>query len=356
MSSRQSAKQSPRKAAPAAVRGANTNGVVSNGSGSGGEANGGGGVDSVDSRRLKKRELDRRCQRMARERTKQRIAYLEDLVDNFRKQDSSGQIANLMKQLTDVQKERDELAKTLKSIANSIRSHEIVNGEGGRSTDEDVKDEVNSDDAPVNGVSSLPAAINFRKPSLPASDSRVLSTDDSMTEAALEGSPDEPPLVFNSNYITDANPPTDEEPILDSNLASPEVLDPDPVYPKPEQSCDCHPANHQPGQQPNLWRYACEALSYRQILPADVMKFEDAYSEDVPVRALLDGWDAVEAFYGGTLPPLWQKLRSIDEIVFHGMAIKERLACLRVMHLLYSYHSEPTPERRKLLPAWYLKR
>lgn len=355
MSARQSAKQSPRKTAPAAVR-VNSNSVTTNGSG--GEVNGGGGAstDSVDSRRLKKRELDRRCQRMARERTKQRIAYLEELVDNFRKQDSSGQITNLMKQLTDVQKERDELAKTLKSIANSIRSHEIVNGEGGKTADGDVKDEVNSEDALITGTSTVPTVIDFRKPSLPVSDGQVLPAEDAFAEAVLDGSSDETPLVLNGDFVHDGSPGSDEEPILDSNLASPEVLDPDPIYPKPEQSCDCCPGDHIPGQTPNLWRYACEALSVRQRLPTAIMKFEDAYAEDIPVRAILEGWDAVETFYGGTLPPLWQKLRSIDEIVFHGMEIKERLACLRVMHLLYSYHSEPTPERRKKLPPWYLKR
>lgn len=355
MSARQSAKQTPRKTAPAAAK-ANSSGVVANGGG--GDMNGGGGAstDSVDSRRLKKRELDRRCQRMARERTKQRIAYLEELVDNFRKQDSSGQIANLMQQLTDVQKERDELAKTLKSIANSIRSHEVLNGEGGKSADDDVKDEVNSDDVLITGTSIIPTAINFRKPSLPASDGRILPTEDGLPDAALNSSPDEAPLVLNGDFVHDVNAGSDEEPILDSSLASPEVLDPDPVFPKPKQSCDCCPANHTPGQQPNLWRYACEALSVRQRLPSEIMKFEDAYAEDIPVRAILEGWDAVETLYGGTLPPLWQKLRSIDEIVFHGMAIKERLACLRVMHLLYSYHSEPTQERRKTLPQWYLKR
>ena len=307
-------------------------------------------ADSVDSRRLKKRELDRRCQRMARERTKQRIAYLEELVDNFRKQDASGQIANLMKQLTDAQKERDELTKTLKAIANSIRSHEILNSER---TDEDVKDEINSDELAVNRPLGLPSSVNVRRPSLTISDVHTTSpTGDDLPEVVL-GSP---PEAFNVEFPNDTHVSSDEEFVFEGDMASPQVLELDPIYPKPSKGCDCTPISASPNTQLNLWRYACEALSERTKLSTEIMKIEDAYAEDIPVRAILDGWDAVLNFYGGTLPPLWQKLRTIDEIVFHGMNVKERLACLRVMHRLYRYHSDPTPERKKTLPQWYLKR
>ena len=83
------------------------------------EVDDGKGADTATSRRMRKRELDRRCQRIARERTKNRIAYLEGLVEDFRKQDSTGQVATLMKQLSDMGKERDTLVKTLQSIQNT---------------------------------------------------------------------------------------------------------------------------------------------------------------------------------------------------------------------------------------------
>lgn len=77
------------------------------------EADDGKGTDTATSRRMRKRELDRRCQRIARERTKNRIAYLEGLVEDFRKQDSTGRVATLMKQLSDIAKERDTLVLSL---------------------------------------------------------------------------------------------------------------------------------------------------------------------------------------------------------------------------------------------------
>src|ERR1700742_2385972 len=79
--------------------------------------------EGVSSRRLKKREIDRRCQRQARERTKTRIAYLEGLVEDFRRQDSSGQLATLLKQLKEVEEERDVMAKTLKDIQKAMDTH-----------------------------------------------------------------------------------------------------------------------------------------------------------------------------------------------------------------------------------------
>jgi len=354
MSSRQSGKQSARKTAPTTAKPTNTTlSSAPGGIASGGASSNGVAPDSVDSRRLKKRELDRRCQRMARERTKQRIAYLEELVDNFRKQDASGQVANLMKQLADVQKERDELSKTLKTIANSLRSHEVLNTDTSKSVDGEGKDEVSADEVLVHGPTVLPRPGN----SIPVNNIRLQPVDDTLTEVAIDDSPEEGPLMLDDNFRQEPATSPEEDVVEVNNLASPEVLDPDPVYPKAEESCDCCPKNAPPGYRPppNIWRSACEALSSRERLPSEIMRIEDAYAEDIPVRAIIEGWDSVTAFYGG-LPPLWQKLRQIDEIVFQGMEIKERLACLRVMHLLYSYHSEPTPERRKRLPSWYLKR
>lgn len=286
------------------------------------------GSGTVDSRRLKKRELDRKCQRMARERTKQRIAYLEQLVDNFRKEDANSQIVNLMEQLTNVQKERDDLAKTLKSIANSIRSHEILNIDRG-----DPKGKLN------------PFHTITKQPTTSITDMTPLSINELVDDST--SSPD---------FNPDINEHVSSEEDFEGDLLSPEVIEKDPVYPKLEHGgCDCCPKSHVPNQPVNLWRYACEALAERPSLSADIMTIEDMYAEDIPIRAILHGWNSVENFYG-TIPPIWRKLRKIDEIVWKGMGDKERLSCLRVIHLLYSYHALPTIERKRKIPKWYLRR
>ncbi|KAI3573087.1 hypothetical protein IWW34DRAFT_636189 [Fusarium oxysporum f. sp. albedinis] len=77
----------------------------------------------AEARRLKKREVDRKAQRSARERTKRRIAQLESMVENLRQNDTEAQITSLMDQLGHVTKERDTLLGVLDSLGSTIRCH-----------------------------------------------------------------------------------------------------------------------------------------------------------------------------------------------------------------------------------------
>jgi hypothetical protein len=77
----------------------------------------------AEARRLKKREVDRKAQRSARERTKRRIAHLESMVENLRQNDTKSQITSLMDQLGHVTKERDKLLGVLDSLGSTIRCH-----------------------------------------------------------------------------------------------------------------------------------------------------------------------------------------------------------------------------------------
>ena len=89
---------------------------------------------------------------------------------------------------------------------------------------------------------------------------------------------------------------------------------------------------------------------------ANYNKAEDDLEEDIPIRAVIQGWDAAARSAGGTLPPSWRKLRRIDEMLFSTCGKTERLAILQIMHSLLVYHVEPRPERRAKLPEWYLAR
>ncbi|GKT97073.1 BZIP transcription factor [Colletotrichum tofieldiae] len=81
---------------------------------------------------------------------------------------------------------------------------------------------------------------------------------------------------------------------------------------------------------------------------------EDEMVDDIPVRVILDGWDAVE--HSRNLPPLWKRLRRIDTLQFRNCPDTERLAILKFMHLLLRYQAEPTIEQCARLPTWYLSR
>ncbi|GKU06620.1 unnamed protein product [Fusarium langsethiae] len=78
---------------------------------------------TAEGRRLKKLEYDRKSQRLARERTKGRIAQLETMVENLRQADSNARVASLMDQLGQVTMERDRLLQVLNSLDSIIRHH-----------------------------------------------------------------------------------------------------------------------------------------------------------------------------------------------------------------------------------------
>ncbi|KAL9562231.1 hypothetical protein ACKAV7_013314, partial [Fusarium commune] len=80
-------------------------------------------TSTAEARRLKKRELRSQAQRLARERTKSRIAQLESMVDNLRTGRLYAQMSYLMDQLGKVTKERDNLLQVLDSLGSTIRRH-----------------------------------------------------------------------------------------------------------------------------------------------------------------------------------------------------------------------------------------
>ncbi|CAI0643281.1 unnamed protein product, partial [Colletotrichum noveboracense] len=133
--------------------------------------------------------------------------------------------------------------------------------------------------------------------------------------------------------------------------------DPNLIVPPPEMPCDCITVRTPAGPAPpkvNVWRAVNQVLAKRCRISKEAHVAEDANDEDIPVRVLLEGWDAVAR--SRPLSKLWKKLRRVDELCFQTCPKTERLAILRTMHLLLQYHSDPTPSRYAKLPTWYLKR
>ncbi|KAF4428370.1 hypothetical protein FACUT_9401 [Fusarium acutatum] len=91
--------------------------------------------DAQHTRKLMKREKDRKSQKRSRERTKSRIAQLESMVENLRQNESKAQLASLMDQLGQVTRERDGLLSVLDSLGATIRRHL-----GDSATDEPASD------------------------------------------------------------------------------------------------------------------------------------------------------------------------------------------------------------------------
>ena len=282
--------------------------------------------NNVSARRLKKREIDRRCQRQARERTKLRIAYLESLVDNLRQDDADERSVALMKRLADTEKERDALAQTLKEIQKALRAHgpeikiEPESDEHSRDHEHDLELDEGSPPEHSNTDGPLYASL-CRESSSNSYESQARSSAE--TIELLQTTKDR----------------------VETEL--PKVCD---------DICECcrEARDSLTGVPKSLWRYANNALLEPYKGQSPITPEEDLLAEDMPVRIVLEGWDAVDQQYG--LPVSWKFLRQIDEGLFAQCAPTERLAILRTMHLLLQYHRDPRPERRAKLPPWFLAR
>lgn len=300
-------------------------------------------VDPVSFRRLKKREVDRRCQRKAREKTKSRIAYLEKLVEDLKNQDVSGRIEKLTAQLSTVEREKQELANKLTAIQKISAS---------------FRPSLQVEESPFHITNSI-----FTE------DSRL---DNRSGEYGVGGeklfSPSMPPIApvtptasFDQEMISShehliqpiAVPPLDLGHLKDHcsviNCGNESAL-------PGKQTCECARARSEttPLVISNLWRYANETLEEHFSWRGQVDVQDSSSNEDTPIRAVIEGWDAVERTYG--LSPSWRILRRIDENLFFACGKVERLAIMLTMHLLLQFHSHPTTETFAKLPRWFWAR
>lgn len=325
-------------------------------------------AQTVSSRRLKKREVDRRFQRESRERKRSHISYLESLVEQLKQQDTSGQVAALLKRLKKTEEERDVATQTLKAIQQLIQIPSNVE-EASLQDADTIRATVDLENvAGTNGstLSSLevytPIPVNIQPDPL---DIEVVPARISDPSGFIHI----PNEDFNRQNIPSCleviqrsgQDATSREFSLSTKaskqhttVTSPKAYD----WISPRSSCCCSAhLDRQPGQpavwQGNFWKFITDVMSERFDW-TDVQPANDIDSDDVPIRAMLEGWDAVAQ--RAPLHPSWQMLRRIDEALFRPIPKTERLAMLRAMHLLLQYHTEPTAERYKRLPMWYMYR
>ncbi|KAK6213741.1 bzip transcription factor [Colletotrichum tabaci] len=344
-------------------------------------------------RKIRKRELDRRAQRQARERTRNRIAELEALVKELRKDDST-RLSACMEQLAAVTCERDRLLDAFKSIDQTIRNHvpsrPSPQGTGTRTTAAAAAAKLPSPAPPPRSLpdprdvirdpmlTGLPAHSYVAPigllPQTPSSSSvfdahayhgsgqgLVGSVPNGLSATRLHASSvDAPSSTSDSqDFVEEPDDNDDNNDNNDNDDGDGDEAHDDPrvIVPPPATPCDCGTARTPSGSSPpkvNVWRAVNQVLAKRCRISRRAHAAEDADDEDVPVRAILEGWEA--AAESRPLSRLWKKLRRVDELCFQVCPPTERLAILRMMHLLLQYHSDPTPDRHAKLPTWFLKR
>lgn len=315
----------------------------------------------ADARRLKKRELDRKAQRVARERNKNRIAHLENMVQRLRRDDADSQIPDLMDQLAGVTEERDQHLQVLRGLGTTIGRYvnKTITSDAGPS-DNRIEDITSSDvqslsylqtdspfDKSIKELSSEPGDIpssTYQQPLLDpaASLARPENTWNYAAESSVSFGISSDPSVLETPIYTTEGMATSSMPAL-------------PTIPLDETGIHIPPAPNAPDPsmflESDSWRKANEALgrSSAKMLHDEIVK-NDAEKQDTLVLAVLKGWDNVEE--SGKMTDAWQRLRVVDEACFRPSGKVERLAALRMMHQLIMYHGDPSLERHSDLPRW----
>ena len=336
---------------------------------------------NITSRILKKREIDRRCQRKSREKTKARIAELEGLLKEFQNRDVDGGVAALRRKLEEVEADRSRLESTLRSLESIILgSRSAWEQEPGVSVNvaQHLQTPAIPDPprAPVESDrSNLDAAFiafanqnDFRGHHLLESTTTWNSYD--FTSTIIPPVPgggfggnanslfaDHSPSARSSSFETSceylasrSNINNLQPPFVDDFSPSPGIVVPSTVMHSTGCAC-CAPKT--PNSRPSLWRFANDILVGSFRFRGYLNLTDDATNQDIAIRAVLHGWDAVAR--SQQLPISWQILRRIDETLFSICGDTERLAILQAMHLLLHFHDESTPERHAKLPPWYQK-
>ncbi|KAK7415769.1 hypothetical protein QQX98_005682 [Neonectria punicea] len=309
--------------------------------------------DVLETRQARKRELDRRAQRAARERNRNRIAFLEATIDAMKQQESGRGVAHLTDQLMDVTRQRDQLAETLASVKETI---ELRHPSGLRVADAS-KDKPSHEDStvlhPVEHHLALGTDLNSTELYSPPVDSTVSEI------WGAQSPPDYPSGPQHVSAVAIAPPSTIPEDINFNSIFQsclPFSISDGPIIPVPDIACDCSATcpSVNDAAPSSIWRTANEVLGQKEMLCRNTLQLEDEFVEDTPIRVILEGWDAVENGVG--LPPLWNRLRRIDELQFRDCGDAERLAILRTMHRMLRHRAESTDEQFAKLPPWLLSR
>jgi hypothetical protein len=325
------------------------------------------GKKTTTERQERKRETNRNAQRMWRERTKSRIEYLENLVlelrQNQQQSDFSDAIIGLRMQLSKVQEERDRLAAALKNVAKAV---------------DDVKSTPSISMIDHQTAATMAAMAEFE----------ALNAANPLIQIPpLGGLPDKTPThptILDSSSGNSVSPDSFSNPLLDSPTNNqhlrqesrittvPEEItmeekcrvisqgssNASAIVPVPHASCPC--ASSEANNEVNLWKLANVVLGDPIYMSIVELAQDIRFSEDTAVRAVVEGWDAVEA--KGRLSPLWMRLRQLDEVLLAACGPIERLTMMRLMHMQYVYKMVATQMEQKtsikpcVLPEWYRER
>ncbi|KAF5617573.1 uncharacterized protein FTJAE_12591 [Fusarium tjaetaba] len=272
---------------------------------------------SINDRKSRKRELDRKAQRLARQRTRSRMAHLETLVANFQETDSDARFSSLNEQLSKLIGERDGLRNLLESLDFTIRSH---------------LDEASAKKPLLSSAIRKDGGAQSLRSRLDVPDWQEIPGNEAFDTAASMNSSDDVQAWHDPESLD-----------LDSSLFRLSPLFPDFLSTMVPQiglpKCEC-----MLGTRVNIWRQFNHL--YQSLANIDLAA-EDRESEDSIIRAVLYGWNSVTA--AARELNTCRMLRSIDELSGLKSSTTDRLAMLSLIRLMLVSQRSP---RKAALPRW----
>jgi len=332
-------------------------------------------IDRASDRRLKKRESDRKCQRVSRQRKNTRIAYLESLVDQLKEADTSGQMDSLLQRISQLQKERDAFQGKLAAI-------EAILMPGGTNTHKEAGVEAEAGVKEPKTMDSVGTETQKEEDATafnPSSRQEAMHFALDLGGPTISGFEEEAPLlpsidplqsetVGYQTHLHDIPNTWPETPAMDIPRTSfPTPPRPYLGMPSPTEStrstslfssrsCSCGQAKALRMLQLNHWYHGNVTLGSWMEWPSPVTGSDaaDPYDGDIAVRAIIEGWDVVAA--RGNVHPMWAIVRVMDEALFkYADGPMNRLGIIFGVSRLLMAHIEHSQAIYSTIPPFALE-
>ena len=266
------------------------------------------------SQRERKRAIDREAQRSIRIKTKNYIAHLENLVKVMEQSDTNGpdggnsRTRELMNQLKQSQ---DEVRSLREAMLGMQRTLSTVLGDFSNLNPELLAQRHSSYSA------SPPSVSEAHNPTTIAGPSDI--------PPEPQKSHTQPPVRAQRNMSTTTMPAAQPRPEASRGVSR--------TFAEPSNFTPLRPR-----REAELF-YHVEYHLNRVYAAGQSAIGDTAFDEDVPVRAVLEGWASVEERYD--LDVCWQAVREVDQFVWAKCGIVERMAIIHYMRtkLLYQIKS-----------------
>jgi hypothetical protein len=325
-----------------------------------------------DNKVERKRELDRLAQRATRERTKNRIAFLEQKLASLESHDQSSEILNLTKIIEGLREDNARLQSALMKMKLTINDAlgDIVENAVRKGSSTDGPASVRSCGCPGESECRCggPVAVQDRMSTAASSTPRQDSVHSLESEPVIDvpHQPMQPTMPENVPVAPEAQSGIAglENFFGMDNAFSPSVMNQMSNWNFPQwQQTTPSPFDFQMSDPDAALTLAKDIDKWQVSNGAfincmDSIKHKMATNQTldlhVPFKAAIWGWDSIGPEVNH---PVWAALRRVDQKVFGTWSnIAQRIALMYICQTLLQYRENPTKQNLDRVPAWFRPR